>query len=69
MCDEVPLVRLPVAVFPTQDWVVTEEIPVSINEALAAADIPLREGRAIRTYMDLSRMPEYRHHDGEGEVC
>ncbi len=68
MCDTGALVRLSVAIFPTQEWLATEEIPTSITEALAEAEIPLREGRAIRTYMDLSRMPEYRHDDGEGEV-
>ena len=61
--------RLPVAIFPTQDWLVNEEIPASIREALAAAGIPLREGRAIRVYMDLSRMPEYRYADDEGEAA
>lgn len=69
MCDDGALVRLPVAIFPTQDWLVNEEIPASIREALAAAGIPLREGRAIRVYMDLSRMPEYRYADDEGEAA
>jgi len=64
------LVRLPVAVFPTQEWLANEEIPASIRDALANAEIPMREGRDIRVYMDLSRMPEYRYSEetGEGEV-
>jgi len=63
-------IRLPVAIFPTQEWLATEEIPAAIRDALAEAEIPLREGRAIRQYTDLSRMPEYRYSEevGEGEV-
>ncbi len=69
--DDTPLVRLPIAIFPTQDWLANEEIPASIKDALAAAEIPLREGRSIRIYMDLSRMPEYRYREetGEGEIA
>ncbi len=69
LCDDGALVRLPVAVFPTQDWLANEEIPASIKDALAAEEIALREGRTIRVYMDLSRMPEYRYSDDEGEVA
>ena len=71
MCDSAgALVRVPVAIFPTQDWLVNEEIPASLKDALTAAEIPLREGRNVRVYLDLSRMPEYRHAgDGrDGEV-
>lgn len=70
MCDNSALVRLPVAIFPTQDWLVNEEIPASLKDALTAAEIPLPEGRNIRVYLDLTRMPEYRYRDGddEGEV-
>jgi len=68
--DGTALVRLPVAVFPTQEWLANEEIPASIKDALAEAEIPLREGRDIRVYMDLARMPEYRYSEetGDGEV-
>lgn len=59
--DDIAVVRLPVAVFPTQDWLANDEIPASIKEAFAEAQIPIREGRNIRVYMDLSRMPEYRY--------
>jgi len=57
------LVRLPVAIFPTQDWFCKEEIPQRIKEVLAAREIALTEGRNIRTYNDLSRMPEYKHEE------
>jgi hypothetical protein len=57
------LIRLPVAVFPTQEWVANEEIPQRIREALAASEVAMTEGRNIRTYADLSRMPEYRHEE------
>jgi small conductance mechanosensitive channel len=67
MCDDGALVRLPVAIFPTQDWLVNEEIPASIKDALAGEEIALREGRSIRVYLDLTRMPEYRYADGAGE--
>ncbi len=68
MADGGAVVRLPVAIFPTQEWLVNEEIPATIKDTLAQAEIPLREDRTIRSYMDLSRMPKYRHTDGGGEV-
>ena len=58
------LVRLPVAVLPTQEWFCNEEIPQRIKEMLAAREIALAEGRDLRTYNDLSRMPEYKHEEG-----
>lgn len=66
MCDDGALIRLPVAIFPTQDWLLTDVIAAALQDALADAEIPLAEGRTIRTYMDLRRMPEYRHSDEEG---
>ncbi len=66
MCDDGALIRLPVAIFPTQDWLVNDEIPTSIKDALTTEEIPLREGRNIRVYMDLERMPEYRYSDESG---
>lgn len=69
MCDDGALVRVPVAIFPTQDWLVNDEIPASLKDALSEAGIAMPEGRDIRVYMDLSRMPEYRYSDGEGEVA
>ncbi len=70
MCDDGGLIRVPVAIFPTQDWLANEEIPATIKDALDSAEIPLREGRNVRVYLDLSRMPEYRHADDgrDGEV-
>ncbi len=50
-------VRMPVAIFPTQDWLATEELPIRVKNALARAEILMPEGRTIRTYPDLSRMP------------
>ncbi len=50
-------VRMPVAVFPTQDWLAAEELPIRVKNALARAEIVMPEGRTIRTYPDLSRMP------------
>ncbi len=64
--DDTAMVRLPVAIFPTQDWLANDEIPTSIKEAFAEAQIPIREGRNIRVYMDLSRMPEY-HYSEEAD--
>lgn len=68
--DGSAVVRLPVGIFPTQEWLANEEIPAAIRDALAEVEIPLREGRTIRTYMDLTHMPEYRYSEvtGEGEV-
>jgi len=57
--DDGPLVRISAAGFPTQDWIVTEELPMSIRELLRRESIVLQEGRDVRTYMDLSRMPIY----------
>lgn len=64
------VIRLPVAIFPTQEWLANEEIPAAIRDALVTAEIPLREGRAIRTYLDLTHMPQYHYSEatGEGEV-
>ena len=63
--DTGALVRLPLAVFPTQEWFCNEEVPQRINEALAARQIALPEGRKIRTYNDLSQMPEYKEKETE----
>jgi len=57
--DDGPLVRVSAAGFPTQDWIVTEELPMSVRELLRREGIALQEGRDVRTYMDLSRMPIY----------
>jgi small conductance mechanosensitive channel len=67
-CETGGLVRQPVAIFPTQEWLVTEEIPTSIKEALTAAEIEVPETRAIRSYSDLGRMPQYRYRGEEGVV-
>lgn len=67
MCNGASIVRLPVAIFPTQDWLVNEEIPAAVRDTLAQAEIPLREGRDVRVFMDLSRMPEYHHADEDDE--
>lgn len=61
--EEGVLVRLPVAIFPTQEWFANEEIPQRIKEMLATREIALAEGRELRTYNDLSRMPEYKHEE------
>lgn len=57
--DDGPLVRISAAGFPTQDWIVTEELPMSVRELLRREGIEMQEGRDVRTYMDLSRMPIY----------
>ena len=49
--------RIPLAVFPTQDWLATEELPTRVSVALSGAGMSIPEGRTIRTYSDLSRMP------------
>lgn len=69
MCEGAAIIRLPVAIFPTQDWLVNEEIPAAIRDTLTQAEIPLREGRDVRVFSDLSRMPEYRHLHEEEEVA
>ncbi|MGD9496795.1 MAG: mechanosensitive ion channel family protein [Armatimonadota bacterium] len=66
--DAAAVVRLPIAVLPTQEWLANDEIPASLKEALAEAEIALREGRVPRTYTDLSRMPEYRYGDETDEA-
>jgi len=50
-------VRVSLAVFPTQDWLATDEFPARVRSALAGAEIPIPDGRTIRTYPDLSHMP------------
>ncbi len=49
--------RIPLAIFPTQDWLATEELPTRVSVALKSADMGIPEGRTMRTYPDLSRMP------------
>jgi moderate conductance mechanosensitive channel len=49
--------RIPAAIFPTQDWLATEELPARVSLALKNADMSIPEGRTARTYPDLSRMP------------
>ncbi len=49
--------RIPLAIFPTQDWLATEELPTRVSVALKGADMGIPEGRTMRTYPDLSRMP------------
>lgn len=68
MCDGAAIVRLPVAIFPTQEWLVNEEIPAAIGDTLNQKEISMREGRNVRMFTDLSRMPEYRVDNGEGVV-
>ncbi len=68
VADGCAVARLPVAVFPTQEWLVNEEIPAAIKDSFADAEIPIREGRSPRVYMDLTRMPEYRYTEEGGEV-
>ena len=68
MCDDAAIIRLPVAIFPNQDWLVNEEIPAAIRESLGRNEIEMREGRNVRVFTDLTRMPEYRHCHGEEVV-
>lgn len=50
-------VRIPLAVFPTQDWLALDELPARVKMALAANGMSLPDGRAPRAYPDLRRMP------------
>jgi len=58
--DDGALIRVPVAIFPTQEWMANEEIPQRVREVFARREIALMEGRDIRAYVDLERMPEYK---------
>ncbi|MFP3904943.1 MAG: mechanosensitive ion channel family protein, partial [Armatimonadota bacterium] len=51
------VVRVPVGVFPTQDWLANEEVPARATQALQELEITIPPGRQVRTYADLSRMP------------
>ncbi|MCD6360454.1 MAG: mechanosensitive ion channel [Armatimonadetes bacterium] len=54
-----PLVRIAAAGFPTQEWIVTEELTKRVRLALSEKQIALKEGMDVHAYMDLSRMPIY----------
>lgn len=60
-----PLVRIMAAAFPTQEWVVTEELPRRVRQMLQREGVALREGADVRAYLDLSRMPIYNPDRGE----
>ncbi|MFO7946919.1 MAG: mechanosensitive ion channel family protein [Armatimonadota bacterium] len=51
------VVRIPVGVFPTQEWLANEAVPARANQVLQELEITLPPGRQVRTYADLSRMP------------
>lgn len=51
------VVSLPVAVFPTQDWVATTELPNRVKFILAGSEIPLPDGMAPQAIADLTQMP------------
>ena len=48
------LVRLPVAVFPTQDWIATEELATRAQIMLDEMDIAVAEKLKMRVYADIS---------------
>jgi hypothetical protein len=51
------VVRAPMGVFPTQEWLANDEMPSRINQAMQELEITVPPGREVRTYADLSRMP------------
>ncbi len=51
------VVRIPVGVFPTQDWLANDAVPARANQVLQELEITVPPGRQVRTYADLSRMP------------
>ncbi len=50
------LVRLPVAVFPTQDWIATEELATRAQIMLDEMDIAVAEKLKMRVYADISEV-------------
>ncbi len=50
------LVRLPVAVFPTQDWIATEELATRAQIMLDQMDIAVAEKLKMRVYADISEV-------------
>lgn len=54
--EGVSLVRLPVAVFPTQDWVATEELAARTQIMLDEMGITIAEKLKMRVYADVSEV-------------
>ncbi len=54
--DYPDLVRLPLAVFPTQDWIATEELATRVQIMLDEMDIAVAEKLKMRVYADISEM-------------
>ena len=50
------LVRLPLAVFPTQDWIATEELATRAQIMLDEMDIAVAEKLKMRVYADISEV-------------
>jgi small conductance mechanosensitive channel len=50
-------VRLPVATFAEHDWLAKEELVARLNAILAREGVKLVEGRPLRVYPDLTRLP------------
>ena len=50
------LVRLPMAVFPTQDWIATEELATRAQIMLDEMDIAVAEKLKMRVYADISEV-------------
>lgn len=49
--------RVPLSVFPAQEWVVKEELPAALRRALQVREVALPEGAAPRAYQDIRHFP------------
>lgn len=47
------LVRVPLSIFPSQEWLVKEELPASLRRTLQTRQLALPEGATPRAYQDL----------------
>ena len=55
------VVKMRLSILPTQDWIVTDEVPARVKQLFASREIAAPEGRAPKCYLDVSplaRMPK-----------
>jgi len=54
-------IKMRLSILPTQDWIVTDEVPARVKQLFADREIAAPEGRAPKCYLDVSplaRMPK-----------
>ncbi len=52
----ITLVRLPLSIFPTQDWIATEHLVARIQLLLSELEVQIPTGLKIRVYPDIRRL-------------